>query len=135
KQTVMLLKNLMFLFIGTGMLSNACAQENVQRYANEINVDSARKHLTILASDDFEGRDTGKPGGQKAANYLANEFKKLNLTAPVNNSYFQSIELIETQFQVHSFTINNKNYRAGLDFYMIGSGEESTVSANDIIFI
>lgn len=131
----MYLKNLMLLFIGLGMLSNACAQDNSQKYANEINENSAREHLTILASDDFEGRDTGKPGGQKAANYIANEFKKLNLTAPVNNSYFQPIELIETQFKVQSFTVNNESYKAGQDFYMIGSGKESTVTTSDILFI
>jgi len=131
----MLLKNLMFLFIGLGVLSNACAQDNSQKYANEINKDSAKQHLTTLASDDFEGRDTGKPGGQKAAQYIANEFKKLNLTAPVNNSYFQPIELIETQFQVKNFVVNNESYKAGQDFYMIGSGKETTVSTSDILFI
>lgn len=133
----MLLKNLMLLFIGLGVFSNACAQNNtqVERYANEINKESAREHLTTLASDDFEGRDTGKPGGQKAAHYIANEFKKFNLTAPANNSYFQPIELIETRFQVQNFTVNNASYQAGQDFYMTGSGEESTVSTSEILFI
>src|SRR5690554_1422212 len=133
----MLLKNLMLLFIGLGLLSNACAQHisQVEKYANEINQISAREHLTTLASDDFEGRDTGKPGGQKAAHYISNEFKRLNLIAPINNSYFQPIELIETQFQVQNFTVNNVNYSAGQDFYMVGSGEETTVSTNNIIFI
>jgi len=133
----MLLKNLMLLFIGLGVFSNACAQSNtlVEKYANEINKDSARAHLTTLASDEFEGRDTGKPGGQKAAHYIAKEFAKLHLTAPVNNSYFQPIELIESQFRVLSFIANEKAYQVGQDFYMTGSGEETTLSANEILFI
>ncbi|HUH18059.1 M28 family metallopeptidase [Albibacterium sp.] len=133
----MLLKNLILSFISFGILSNACAQNNsqVERYANEIKESSAREHLTTLASDDFEGRDTGKPGGQKAAQYIADEFKKLNLSAPVNNSYFQPIELTESQFQVQSFNVNNESYRAGQDFFMTGSGKETTISVNDILFI
>jgi len=127
----------MLFFIGLGMLSNACAQNTsqVKRYANEINEGSAKVHLTTLASDDFEGRDTGKPGGQEAAQYISNEFKKLQSTAPVNNSYFQPIELIETQFQVESFKINNESYQAGRDFFMVGSGKVSAISTNEILFI
>lgn len=58
--------------------------------------------MTILASDKFEGRETGKAGAEKAANYIAKEFKKLKLTAPVNGSYFQDVPLVEASFDVKS---------------------------------
>jgi hypothetical protein len=49
-----------------------------------------------LASDKYEGRETGKRGAEMAAAYLAGEFKKLKLIAPVKGSYLQDVELIET---------------------------------------
>lgn len=105
------------------------------KYANQITEESAIKHLTILASDEFEGRDTGKPGGHKAAEYLANEIKKLGLTAPVNGSYFQNVPLVEVKFEVSDFTINGKNLKVGDGFYMTGAGESQTVNAKEIVFI
>src|SRR5690606_15396559 len=133
----MLLKNIALLFIGFGFSSTACAQLNSTaiRYAQEINETDARKHLTILASDEFEGRDTGKPGGRKAAQYIADEFKKLNLLAPVNNSYFQPVDLIETGFGVSNFNIDGQSYPLGDGYYITGSGEEKSVNSNNVVFI
>lgn len=104
-------------------------------YASKITVSSATKHLTILASDEFEGRDTGKPGGLKAAEYLANEFKKMGLIAPVNGSYFQEVPLVETKFEVEKFEINGRNLNVGDGYYMTGSGPKSSVSTKEIVFI
>jgi aminopeptidase YwaD len=38
-----------------------------------------RQHVTYLASDALEGRRTGTPGANEAANYIAAEFKRLSL--------------------------------------------------------
>src|SRR5690606_29278042 len=131
KQTVLL------FLIGCTISSTACAQINSKaaKYANEINERDARKHLTILASDEFEGRDTGKPGGQKAAEYIAEEFKKLNLVAPVNNNYFQPVHLIQSKFEVKSFKLNDQSFKVGEGFYLTGAGEEKTIAEDEIVFI
>lgn len=105
------------------------------QYASKITVESARKHLNILASDTFEGRDTGKPGGQKAAQYIADEFHKIGLQAPVNHTYFQAIPLVETKFDVEKFTINGNNYKVGNGFYMTGAGIRTTIEVDKITFI
>jgi len=133
----MSLKQIVLLLIIFSASSTACAQLDSKaiKYANEINEKDARKHLTILASDEFEGRDTGKPGGKKAADYIANEFKKLNLTAPVDNSYLQPVHLIQSKFEVKSFKLDDRNFKLGDGFYMTGAGEEKTISANEIVFI
>lgn len=64
-----------------------------QQYASYITQASAFKHLNVLAADSLEGRETGKPGAKKAANYIAGEFKKLGLIPPVSGSYFQDVPL------------------------------------------
>lgn len=126
--------SLLTLFIATATVVYAQKGAISQKYADEINVKSATKHLTILASDEFEGRDTGKPGGHKAAEYIADEFKKIGLTAPVDGSYFQPVDLIETSLQVKNFTIGDHSYQVGDGFYITATGEQE-INANEIVFI
>lgn len=116
--------------------TQAYAQDpNAQKFAAEINVKKAKKHLTILASDKFEGRETGKAGAEKAAKYIAKEFKKLKLTAPVNGSYFQDVPLVETSFDVTTFTANGKSLSLGKEFLFSGSGVAKSIDASEIVFI
>ncbi|MGB4397992.1 MAG: M28 family peptidase [Daejeonella sp.] len=115
---------------------HAFAQDPIaQKYAGVITPKLGKKHLRILASDKFEGRETGKSGAEKAANYIAKEFKKLGLIAPVNGSYFQEVPLVETKFEVSSFTANGTTLTQGKDFLFSGSGAGKTITASDIVFI
>jgi hypothetical protein len=41
-----------------------------------------KKHVTYLASDELEGRRPGTPGGDKAAEYIAEQFHQLKLGCP-----------------------------------------------------
>lgn len=51
-----------------------------------------KKHLYIVASDEFEGRATGEEGQKKAANYLMEFYKLINIESPiVKDDYFQDI--------------------------------------------
>jgi len=47
--------------------------------AQEIDSVQVRKHLYTLASDEMEGRRTGTPGIEKAAQYIEGEFQRLGL--------------------------------------------------------
>ena len=133
------MKKLLFVLMPAAFISFAQAQKTdalQQKYASYISVDDTRKHLTILASDAFEGRETGKPGAEKAANYLAGEFKKMGLQGPVNGSYFLDVPLEEKAIKVNQFKINGSDFTYGKDIYT-----SSQISANmaivskDIIFI
>ena len=49
-------------------------------------------HMAYLASDDLEGRETGTPGYDLAADYVAAEFAKIGLApSGKNGTYFQQI--------------------------------------------
>lgn len=127
----------------SALLFSACvcqAQDQIaMKYAKLITAEDAKKHLSILASDAFEGRETGKPGAAMAANYLAGEFKKLGLQAPVNGSYFQDIPLLETSFLIKSFTVNGMSFANQKDFYngryRITSNEEKEINSTEIVFL
>ncbi|MEO7080834.1 MAG: hypothetical protein ABIY71_04865, partial [Flavobacteriales bacterium] len=49
------------------------------RYAATITEAELRTHLTILASDEFEGRETGMKGEKLAAAYIVDQFKSYGI--------------------------------------------------------
>ncbi len=62
--------------------------------ANKLTI-RFQKHISILASDEFEGRETGQPGEKKAAEYLVNEFSNVGLTpGGKDGQYTQSFEFL-----------------------------------------
>ncbi|MFC3198666.1 M28 family peptidase [Parapedobacter deserti] len=127
---------LSLLFLIPAFYGCVLAQDPVQlKYASEISPEAAREHLSILASAEFEGRGTGEPGGEKAAAYIAEEFKNLGLAAPVNGSYFQPVKLVRTRFDVKTFEIAGRPFINGKDFYFVGGGPETKVNAKEIVFI
>lgn len=64
------------------------------RYSETITSDFLKKHLSVLAHDSLGGRDTGTPGLEKAANYLADFYESIGLQPKGGNgTYFQPFEL------------------------------------------
>ena len=59
----------------------AAAEEPAVRETRIESITEAelRAHVELLSSDAFEGRETLKPGAQKAAKYLAEQFEKFGL--------------------------------------------------------
>ena len=109
-----------------------------QKYAGLITVQDARKHLSIIASDEFEGRETGKPGAAKAAGYISNEFKRLGLKPPVNGSYYFDVPLVNRTYTIKSFTVNGTAFAYYKDFFavlMTGSAGEHTMALNEVVFV
>jgi hypothetical protein len=85
-----------------------------------ITADSLRGHLSFLSSDLLEGRDTPSRGLDIAAEYIAAQFRRVGLEAPVNGDYFQNADLMLSErdmkrfeFRVtagdRSFAINNQD--------------------------
>jgi len=57
-----------------------------------IRATDIRQHINFLASDSLKGRDTPSPELDRAAEYIADEFKRLGLK-PMNGSYFNDFNL------------------------------------------
>jgi hypothetical protein len=131
------MKKLSLWITGLAFTATACAQQNptALKYGNVINATDAKKHLSILASDEFEGRETGKPGAEKAANYIAAEFKRLGLQAPVKGSYFLDVPLTESSLNISALTINGQAFNNWKEFVFQGSGGDVKVNAADVVFV
>lgn len=73
--------------------SKEIVKKNEQTSISSFNKATIKKHLYTLASDEMEGRATGSPGIEKAAQYIENEFKKIGLSFYDNlTSYRQNFE-------------------------------------------
>lgn len=64
-------------------------------------------HTTeVLSGDDMEGRDTGSPAYQRAADYVAKRFKAAGLKpAGDNGTYFQQVAMHEVAVDNATFTL------------------------------
>jgi len=83
------------------MLPSLKAQANLrlptaaQQESSSIDPARIRESVKTLASDAFEGRAPGQPGGVKAAEYIAEHFKAAGLEpAGDNGTYFQKVPLV-----------------------------------------
>lgn len=76
------------------VFSGLSAQDPVaQKYGSMVTPSDLKENLLILASDAMEGRETGKRGQKMAAAFIAAYFEEIGLAAPVNGSYYQSVNL------------------------------------------
>src|SRR5215216_6127746 len=131
------MKKVTLLAFSAAIAVSACAQQNptAMKYGKLITAEDAKRHLSILASDEFEGRETGKPGAEKAANYIAGEFKKLGLKAPINGSYFFNVPLVQSALKVSTFAVNGKAFVLGQDFIPNGTVPDKSVKDSEVVFV
>ena len=90
------MKKILFLFFPLGLFSQVNIWSETEfnlKYANTIIVKDLQRHITILAGDSLQGRETGKVGQKMAANYIANFFKKIGIPPYKYNSYFQKFKV------------------------------------------
>jgi hypothetical protein len=62
-------------------------------------------HIEYLAGDALQGRGTGTPGYQKAADYVAAQFKKQGLTPAGTDGYFQKVDFDVRQLEPEESSI------------------------------
>ncbi len=66
--------------------------EIIREYSNSITTEDLKSRLTVFASNDFQGRGTGKEGQKKATDFLQNFYKNKGILPAVNDStYYQTI--------------------------------------------
>ncbi|MBV6404087.1 MAG: M28 family peptidase [Flavobacteriales bacterium] len=88
------------------------------RYANTITATDLMRHLTVLASDAYEGRETGQRGQKMAAEYLREQFRSYGIppvpggdTLGVEDGYFQPFVLEVRRPGGVVLTVAGRSYR------------------------
>ncbi len=95
----------------------------IKEMASVIKSENLKKHLSILASDSLEGRDTGKPGQKKAAEYIFNHFKSIGLESlPQNgnsNPYLQPFTLYKVMAEEMTLSVGKKQFKYADHFFCL----------------
>lgn len=116
-----LLYPIFLLVFSTGTLSAQMAlpqNAKAMTYASTISAADLQAQLTRIASTEFEGRETGTVGQQKAAEYLAGQFQQFGLPAiGENGGYLQSISFIAQSWEDIDLKVNGEETRHLWDFY------------------
>lgn len=87
------------------------------RFASVITGDNLKKHLTVIAGEDMQGRETGSEGERKAATYIESQFKTIGLTTARGlKGYQQYFPLYKDSLKESKLEINDKEGVYGTDF-------------------
>ena len=92
------------------------------QYAATITPEMLKKDLAVLASDEYEGRETGTKGQQLAAGYLTKALASAGLSGPVpggTNPYLQPVSVQRTGLDPAStIVVGGRTFVLNKDFYV-----------------
>ena len=118
--------------------SQTTKPDYADKYAGSITGDNLKKHLSIIASDEMEGRETGTAGQRKAAAYIEAQFKTIGLKYPAElKSYQQLYPLYEdsTDITLTQIKINNTDLTYGDHYYIsIMANSSKNIIADEFVF-
>ena len=125
------MKNLLFAFILITYASVAQAQSDAaETITQTIEPAEITRHIRFLASDELRGRDTGSPGLEIAARYLAEQFRSYGLDmVPGAEGYFQTVNLVSAKPpEQATFTYGTENFELNSDLIVL-SGDSLDMQA------
>ena len=98
-----------------------------RRYAATITAADLEKHLRVLASDEYEGRETGQKGQKMAAAYIAKDFAANGLAGPVAGSaddpHYQHFELTRTVWADVALEVKGRKLEYLKDYFPVGAAD------------
>ena len=121
----------------TSLRLERTATDSSVMIAAGITAQAIKTHLDVIASDEYEGRETGTEGQRKAANYIANHFKSSGIPPLEDGTYFQKVILTKQSWDNISLSVNGHSYKHLFDYYALPvfNPSMSKISVNEIIFL
>ncbi len=127
---------LLFLFVIASFILPGQAQMNVMnQYCNSVSKEDLKKYLSAIASDEFEGRETGTEGQRKAASYIEAQFKAIGLSGISAKHFLQEYplyqdSLLSTELRIgKTVGINGKDY-----LFPLMNNERGKLKSKKIVF-
>ena len=105
------------------------------RYSNLISAGEMRTNLYVLASDAYEGRETGKEGQKMAAKYIASYYKSCGIPPYKDSTYYQTYPLNMIKPVPADVSINGKQYAGNKDYYNFPGIAEQKQEASEVLFL
>lgn len=126
-------KHLLVAFsLATVMVS---AQDKATRYAPVISTKGLKEKLTVIASAEMEGRETGMPGERKAAAYIEEQFRKIGLQPGNGNSYQMMYPVYRDEVSDKSLRVNGRSFEWDKQyFFNLASATNGTLVVKTTVF-
>jgi len=104
--------------------------------AGDFSADAFRAHVTFLADDLLEGRDTGSRGHEIAARYVATQFEALGLHPGNGDSWFQQVGFIRVGADpTATLTVNGRTFAQGHDIALRASADDGATIEAPMVFV
>jgi RpiB/LacA/LacB family sugar-phosphate isomerase len=94
-----------------------------------------RVHLSILASDGFEGRETGEVGQRKAASYLEAYYASLGFEPCNDGSFFQMVPMVNTQIRGGQVVVSSDTLQLAEGFLVYPGLETTELEDQKLTFV
>ena len=104
-------------------------------YAKAITADDLKKHLYIVASADFEGRETATEGQHKVADYIEYHFKSVGLQPGNGDHYKLPYPVYQDSLESASLSVAGQAFALNQDFFApVASNNSLTLLGSEIVF-
>lgn len=124
-----------FILITTISASAQDYDENAWNFAKTIESEQLKEHLYTIASDEFEGRETGKKGQKMAMEYLIENFKSYGIDKCLEKGYTQEFTLLEQEQKGVQLKIVEQEFLFNKDFTLSPSVVLKQQLNEELVFI
>jgi len=107
-------------------------------YAETISQEDMKSILTVLASDEMEGRETGTPGNDRASKFIAGKLAAMGIPKVDKlDGYFQKIAFSSESWDDISLKVGDKEYRNLWEFYSFANlnSDKAMQHINEVVFL
>ncbi len=102
------MKSILGLLLCISFSLNAQFNATSDQLARSIESKSLKEHVYILASTEFQGRETGKEGNLKAAEYIASQMASYGIPPiPGDGDYFQEVAFTTFRWEDIKLTVDD----------------------------
>lgn len=108
-----------------------------QDFTAKINIQSIKDYTAALTTKEMEGRGTMQPGGDRAANWIADKFKEFGMK-PLGDkgSFLQKIDFKETVLTSDtSFKLGNETLKLGEDWGIVPFSVGNKSASGEMVFV
>jgi len=103
-------------------------------YSEMLDTNNLKGHLSIIASDGFEGRETGTRGADLTAAYLESYYISLGFSPYDGKSFTQQVPMINAQINGGTVTVSDNQYNIVSDFLVYPGIEELVIDSSAMVF-
>ncbi|MEW6467721.1 MAG: M28 family peptidase [Bacteroidota bacterium] len=103
-------------------------------YGNTITSADLKKHLSVLASDAYEGRETGKEGQKKSAKYISEQLQSFGIPPMKDGIYYQTFALYPSISLKTVIKAGKKEFNMLEDFYYFRGTSYEAISRTELVF-